>query len=99
MNVKAAPPEGRETLASGDMVQATIDQAFGKVTTAANFDYELLMGNAEGAMLPFIAAETGESPRLRMPLKANRAALSVPGRFAAESPKAMWVSALPRKKT
>lgn len=75
MNVKAAPPEGRETLASGDMVQATIDQAFGKVTTAANFDYELLMGNAEGAMLPFIAAETGESPKVK------DAAEGEPGRF------------------
>ena len=47
-----APPSTAETLTNGDMVRATIEKNFGKVT-ATNFDYELLMGNAEGALVPF----------------------------------------------
>ena len=59
LSARAVSQENQETLTSGDMVQATIDQDFGKVTSQVNFDYELLMGNAEGTLSPFIAAETG----------------------------------------
>lgn len=75
INAKAAPSDEQETLTSGDMVQATIDQTYGKVTSAENFDYELLMGDAEGTMVPFTAAETGESPKVK------DAAEGEPGRF------------------
>ena len=64
---------GAETLTSGDMVQATIDQDLGKVT-ATNFDYELLMGDAEGTLTPFTNAIAGETKILDV-------ATGDPGRF------------------
>ena len=66
---------GAETLTSGDMVQATIDSNFGKVTSPKNFDYELLMGNAEGTLVPFTHALSGEA-RVQ-----DAASGSDPGRF------------------
>lgn len=51
------PSTDTETLSSGQMVQATIDKDFGTVS-ADNFDYELLMGDAEGALQPFTHALT-----------------------------------------
>ena len=75
LSARAVSQENQETLTSGDMVQATIDQDFGKVTSQVNFDYELLMGNAEGTLSPFTAAETGEA------LRVKDAAEGDPGRF------------------
>lgn len=75
LSARAVSQENQETLTSGDMVQATIDQDFGKVTSQVNFDYELLMGNAEGTLSPFIAAETGEALRVKDTAEGD------PGRF------------------
>ena len=75
LSARAVSQEIQETLTSGDMVQATIDQDFGKVTSQVNFDYELLMGNAEGKLSPFTAADTGDA------LRVKDAAEGDPGRF------------------
>ena len=51
---------------SREMVEKSIEQNMGKVSADENFDYELLMGNAEGALSPFpYFQNTDNTPTLK----------------------------------
>lgn len=58
-------PEDITRLTSGDMVRAVIGENYGKVTSAENFDYELLMGDAEGILSPFTHSDSGDAPKVK----------------------------------
>ena len=51
-----------ERLSGSDMILGIIENKLGKVTSKENFDYELLMGNAQGTLKPFTYSKLGDTP-------------------------------------